>query len=349
MTGKGHYYPIRNKNIIFKIYNFQNIIWLRIMIKYLNLIKLLMSYGLSIITKRPLIWGMPAAINIEISSRCNLSCPECFKGAGRLNRDEGLMNIQMFEKIISELKSYLFNINLYFQGEPMLHPEFFSFVTIAEGIGITLSTNGHFFSDENIGKLISSGIRKVIVPVDGMDQYTYEKYRRGGNLNVVLEGIRMLSQAKAKNKSSLKIEIQCLVNRYNQQQISDFKEFARKTGSKLKLKSMQVITGNFDEWLPECNKYRRYIKKNNKYRLKGKLKSRCLRLWLNPVITWDGNVLPCCFDKTAYYSFGNIAGASFREVWEGERNRTFRNKFLIERKKIEICKNCTTGLKGIAV
>ncbi|MBP8960062.1 MAG: SPASM domain-containing protein [Bacteroidales bacterium] len=308
-----------------------------------------MAYSLSLITKRPLIWGMPATINIEISSKCNLSCPECFKGAGRLNRDEGLMNIQMFEKIISELKSYLFNINLYFQGEPMLHPEFFSFVTIAEGIGITLSTNGHFFSDENIEKLVSSRIRRVIVPVDGMDQYTYEKYRSGGNLNLVLEGIRKLSRARAENKSSLKIEIQCLVNRYNQSQISELRRFARETCSTLKLKSMQIITGNFDEWLPDYNKYRRYIKEDNNYRLKGKLRSRCLRLWINPVITWDGKVLPCCFDKTAYYCLGNIGNSSFHEIWKGKINKNFRNIFLIERKKIDICKNCTTGLPDIAV
>ncbi len=319
------------------------------MIKYFNVIKILLSYIVSLVTRRALIWGIPAAINIEITNRCNLNCPECFKGAGRLNRDEGLMDIRLFEKIVSELKLYLFNINLYFQGEPMLHPDFFSFMKIAEGIGTTLSTNGHFFSDENIEKIVSSGIRKVIVPVDGMDQYTYEKYRRGGNLKAVLEGIRKLSQAKTKNKSSFKIEIQCLVNRYNQYQIRELRRFARETGSKLKLKSMQVITGSFDEWLPERNKYRRYVKKDNNYRLKGKLKSRCLRLWINPVVTWDGNVLPCCFDKMAYYSFGNIADASFRDVWEGERSINFRNNFLIERQKIDICKNCTTGLRGIAI
>ena len=39
---------------------------------------------------------------------------------------------------------------------------------------------------------------------------------------------------------------------------------------------------------------------------KNSLPDRCARLWFNPVITWDGKVIPCCFDKNAEYVMGDL-------------------------------------------
>lgn len=316
----------------------------------INFILTLGSYLLSVSTGRVFITGLPPAIGIEISARCNLMCPECPAGSGKLMRKQGFMELRLFEKIIDELRPFLFNINLYFQGEPMLHPDFFRFASIARGLRLTVSTNGHFLTDENIEKLVASGIRKIIISLDGLDQETYSAYRKGGDVNRVIDGIRKLSIAVKKRKTVLAPEIQCLVNRVNEHQIPEIKRFASETGMKLSLKSMQIITSEgFDKWLPSEGKYSRYFSNGNGHRLKSRMKSRCLRLWMNPVITYDGNVIPCCFDKDAMHVLGNLNELSFREIWKGEKNYQFRKKFLSDREGIAICRNCTSGLKGVIV
>lgn len=260
------------------------------------------------------------------------------------------MKEELFEKIISELKPYLFNINLYFRGEPLVHPGFFSFVSMARGIGITVSTNGHFLSEENTRLLASSGIRKLIISLDGMNQTAYSAYRKGGDVNIVLDGIRRLAKAIRESRSCLKPEIQFLVNRHNEHQIGEVSKFASENGMKVHLKSMQIVNPEgFEMFLPTGEKFRRYVKTERGYRLKSRMRNRCLRLWMNPVITWDGEVLPCCFDKNAGYGFGNMSHYSFREIWQGERSMEFRQKLLSGRGNIDICTNCTSGLYGAVI
>jgi radical SAM protein with 4Fe4S-binding SPASM domain len=75
--------------------------------------------------------------------------------------------------------------------------------------------------------------------------------------------------------------------------------------------------------------------------------NRCARLWFNPVITWDGKVIPCCFDKDAKFIMGDLNQDSFREIWNGPRYRVFRKAILKDRSMTEICTNCTSGLSGV--
>ena len=65
-----------------------------------------------------------------------------------------------------------------------------------------LSTNGHFLSEENSEKLVLSGLNKLIVSLDGMDQETYSAYRKNGKIDIVKKGIRNISDAKNKSQIS---------------------------------------------------------------------------------------------------------------------------------------------------
>ncbi len=317
--------------------------------KLINSGRLALTFLTTIATGKINISGMPAAVNVELTNVCNLFCPECPSGAGLLTRAKGYMSIDLFDKIISELKPYLLNLNLYFQGESMLHPDFFRFVSMAGGIKITVSTNGHFLTDENITKLIFSDISRLIISLDGTDQSTYSVYRRGGDFETVYNGLRKLIERKRKNGSGPDIVVQYLVHKHNEHQIPAIKNLARENGFKLQLKSMQIISNDFDQWLPSIERFRRYIRDENGYRLKNRLKNRCLRSWFNPVITWDGDVLPCCFDKDGNFVLGNLNNSSFRDIWYGEKNYRFRRMVLSGRSKISMCRNCTEGLHGIVI
>jgi radical SAM protein with 4Fe4S-binding SPASM domain len=306
------------------------------------------SYLKSSITGKAAVSGMPVSISAELTNNCNLHCPECSSGSGQMKRDRGFMDIDLYNKFMKGISPYLYNVNLYFQGEPMLHPQFFLFVRGSINTHTVVSTNGHFLSEENSEKLVKSQLSKLIISLDGVDQDTYSAYRINGSVNSVLDGIRNVTNAKKKYNSSLKIEIQFLVNRLNENQIPQVRQLANTAKASLNLKSMQIINKeDIRSWLPLNDRFRRYKMKDGEYVIKNSLPDRCFRLWFNPVITWDGKVIPCCFDKNAEYTMGDLNHDSFREIWDGPKYRIFRKSILSGRHMIEICRNCTSGLRSV--
>ncbi len=317
-------------------------------VRTVNALKGGVSYVKSMITGIADISGMPVSASAELTNYCNLKCPECPSGTGLLSRERGFMDMNLFDKLITELESYLFYLTLYFQGEPMMHPMFFSFLERVRHLNTVVSTNGHFLSGEYAEKIVRSGLKKIIVSVDGTDQETYSSYRINGDLALVLDGLKNLAGAMNKSSSSLKLEIQFLVNRKNEHQIPSVKLLAHKYNANLKLKSMQIINkGEYETWIPSKEEFSRYKREGNKYRIKNNLPDRCARLWFNPVITWDGKVVPCCFDKNTSHIMGDLNEKSFRDIWFGTEYRDFRQKVFSARRDIEICRNCTSGLRGV--
>ena len=306
------------------------------------------SFLKSSITGIPTAYGLPVAISAELTNYCNLNCPECSSGSGLMKRDRGFMHIDLFNKILSELGPYLYNINLFFQGEPMLHPQFFSFLRNNLNYNSVVSTNGHFLSADNSEMIVKSGLSKLIISLDGIEQESYSAYRINGKIDSVLEGIRNMSVAKMKFNTNIKIELQFLVNRLNENQIPAVKALAKNLKVSLRLKSMQVIDNrDIESWLPVNERFRRYKIISGEYVIKSSLPDRCARLWFNPVITWDGKVLPCCFDKDAEYVMGDLNHETFREIWDSPKYKIFRKSILSGRHMIGICRNCTSGIRGV--
>jgi len=258
------------------------------------------------------------------------------------------MDPLLFEKTVAELRPYLYYISLYFQGEPMMHRDFFLFISLSGNTSTVVSTNGHFLTEENSERLVASGLKRLIISLDGMDQEVYAKYRKNGDLGKVIEGIKNVSAARYRFKSKMKLELQFLVNRHNEHQIREAESFARAMNAQLKLKSMQVINVQDSwKWMPSAMEYARYEKTGGNYAIRNSMPSGCLRLWLNPVITWDGKVLPCCFDKDAAFIMGDLTKDSFRTIWNNTEYTEFRKRILSGRKSVSICRNCTSGMRGI--
>ncbi len=316
--------------------------------KHINLVTSGFSFLNSMFTGNASIYGMPVSLGIELTNICNLKCPECPSGSGTLTRDKGFMSAELFDKILRETSPFLCNVNLYFQGESMMHPQFFTFLEKIPHLHSVLSTNGHFLSAGNSEKLVTSGLKELIISVDGSDQQSYSAYRKGGNLNKVKEGVLNVAGAKKKSNSKIRIEVQFLVNKTNEHQIQEMRQYARETDVSLRLKSMQIINEeNAENWLPSLSGFRRYHKAGDKYEIKSSLPDRCARLWFNPVITWDGKVVPCCFDKNADHIMGDLNVDTFKKIWTGHRYLKFRKDLLSARKKIDICRNCTSGLNKV--
>lgn len=314
-----------------------------------NAVKVLGSYYFSRITGNPNQAGMPMSISFEPTTSCNLRCPECPSGLRSFSRPTGMLQEDLFKKTIDELAPTLNYLVFYFQGEPYLNKNFLELVQYAASkkIYTATSTNAHYLTDDAAKKTIESGLDRLIISIDGTTQEVYEQYRVGGNLEKVIEGAKRMVEWKKKLKSKTPhIIFQFLVVKPNEHQMDDVKKLAKEIGvDEVAFKTAQVYeyeTGN--ELIPENEKYSRYQKNNDgTYSIKNKLLNHCWKMWHSCVITWDGKVVPCCFDKDATHQLGDVSQISFKEVWQSNSYNQFRKSLLKSRNEIDICKNCTEG------
>lgn len=316
----------------------------------LNYLKLFLSYRISTITGKPMMWGSPAAIAIEPTNRCNLACPQCPSGSGKDNRPKSLLNEKLYEKALKEFARHAMYLTLYYQGEPFLHHHLTEMVQEAKkfNLYVATSTNGHFLDQINARKIVQSGLDKLIVSVDGTDQKTYEGYRKGGQLDRVIRGIKEVIKAKRESASKKPmLEVQFLVMGTNEHQTEEIKTLCRRLGvDSLELKSAQVYDyRKGSPFIPKNPKFARYKKQNGQYSLQADWRNRCRRMWESCVITCTGEVLPCCFDKHVQHVMGNIANEKLKEIWHNSRYDLFRKKLLKNRQSISMCRNCTEGLR----
>lgn len=319
--------------------------------KVWNASSVLRSYYQSRLTGSPTVSGLPVSISIEPTTSCNLRCPECPSGLRSFTRPTGMLQQEMFRKTIDQLKDTLTYLTFYFQGEPYLNPAFLEMVKYASSqkIYTATSTNAHYLKDDVARQTVKSGLDRLIISIDGTSQDTYEAYRVGGDLKKVIEGTKNIIEWKKKLKSlTPHVIFQFLVVRPNEHQVPQVYKLAKQLGvDQVVLKTAQIYDyEQGSDLIPEQEKYSRYKKlMNGSYTIKNSLDNHCWKMWHSCVITWDGKVVPCCFDKDAHFVLGDLKEQTFEEIWFGEKYRQFRASLLKSRNEIEICKNCTEGTK----
>lgn len=319
--------------------------------KVLNAFGIFASYYISHLTRKPILWGKPITISIEPTTNCNLGCPECPSGLKAFTRPTGNIEATNYKKLLDEINSTTVYCYFYFQGEPFMHPKFLELVQYAtqRNLYTVTSTNAHFLTKRKALETVQSGLNRIIISIDGTTQEVYEKYRIAGDLNKVIQGTKNLVEAKRELKSNTPhIIIQFLVVRHNEHQIEEVKQLGKELGvDEVKFKTAQIYDyENGNPLIPKNEQYARYKKtESGKYLIKNKLENRCWKLWHSAEITWDGKVVPCCFDKDAKYEMGNVFTDSFSTIWNNKSYTSFRSRLLQGRKEIDICTNCSEGLK----
>jgi radical SAM protein with 4Fe4S-binding SPASM domain len=319
--------------------------------KLLNAVEVWMSYHISKRRKESLVRGFPVSMSIEPTTSCNLRCPECPSGLRQFTRPIGMLEPSFFKSTIDSVYRELIYLTFYFQGEPYLNPNFLEMVRYAseKGIYTSTSTNAHYLTKEQAKKTVESKLDRLIVSIDGTTQETYQQYRIGGSLQKVIDGTKNIVEAKKSLKSATPhIVFQFLVVKPNEHQLNDVEELAKQLGvDEVVFKTAQVYDfehGN--PLIPTIEKYSRYKKRaNGTYAIKNGLLNQCWRMWSGCVVTWDGVVVPCCFDKDAKHQLGDLKKQTFKELWYSDLYQGFRQSVLRSREEIDICKNCSEGTK----
>ena len=257
-----------------------------------------------------------------------------------------LLSAELLDKILEECGERLNTLQFYFQGEPLMNRHLPELIMHAKRYGIytIVSTNAQLLDSKYAEALVQSGLDKIIVSIDGFTQDSYEQYRQGGSLEKALNGLSCLSEAKKRLHSPIKIELQCLYLKSNEDEWA----FVRKNYRQLGATRLSMKTAQFYDYehgnilMPTDNRYCRYKQgRDGLWHRKKPLRNHCFRLWSGCVVDATGQVLPCCFDKDRHYVTGNIIQQSLWQIWTGERIMAFRKRVLRRRKETNICLNCT--------
>ena len=288
----------------------------------------------------------PESLSVEPASVCNLRCPECTLGGGRLQRPGQLMDLATFDNALQPLAPRLVSCQFFLQGEPTLNPNLCQMIatTHRRQIFTTISTNGQTLTPELCNNLIASGLDRMIISVDGTTQDVYERYRVGGSLQAAIDGIgNMVAARKALKSHNPLIEVQFIVFRHNEHQISQIKTLARQCGAdRLVLKTAQIENAaHAAEMLPENPKYSRYrINADGTISTKRHFSANCFRLRSTMVVASDGNVPLCCYDKNCHHSLGNINQTNALAIWHSPEADHLRQQVWRTKNGINICQNC---------
>jgi len=294
---------------------------------------------------------MPTFVSIEPSAVCQLHCPQCPCGIkGKEVDKDAWMSINTFKKIVQESKGWVHTFQLYFQGEPLLNTHLCEMIRLSHEAHIytICSTNAQALTPLMAEKIVAAGLDRIIVSIDGLSEDSYQQYRKGGNLNKAMQGLVWLRQAKDKLGSSMHIELQVLRLKSNEHEWAIFQRSYRQMGAdSLTLKTAQFYDyKNGNALMPTDLRYSRYQKMSDgtylpKNRLKSMANKPCRRILSGCVITVNGDVLPCCFDKSAHYKMGNIHTCSLRAIWQGKDFQLFRKNVRTNRMNYAMCGNCT--------
>ena len=319
-----------------------------------NASKVVTSYALSNLFRRDIRLGKPFVLMVEPTNFCNLKCPLCPSGNGDMTRERGIMPFEHFKHIFEQQADHLLLLMLWNQGEPFINKSLTDMIRLAtaHNVPTLTSTNVHYIKTRKDAEdIVDSGLSELVVSLDGVTPETYVQYRVGGNFDRVLEGIRLLIQAKQDlNKTHPLIHLQFIIMKHNEHEIETARTLARDLGVDwFSLKTAQVYTeSEAQTYLPSDEKFSRYDYDAEHLSTKNEISNTCRHLWYSTVINWDGAVSPCCFDKDVHYGLGDaLNGETFDQIWTGEKYTDFRNAILKDRKSVPICNNCSEGVKGM--
>ncbi len=288
--------------------------------------------------------SFPYLFVFEVTNVCNLKCPFCLTGKGISGgRETKHMSFEEAKKIIDQVGDYIYLIQLYTWGEPLLNKDIYDIIDYAKSknIYVMISTNATVMTPKNNQRLIDSGIDYVMVAIDGITQETYEQYRVGGEYTKVIENLVDIIDKRERAQLNLPfIEWQFIVFRHNEHEVAQAEKFAYELGVN-KFTPLPAYVENKD-WMPNGDKYKAAM--FNPERL-----MNCDRPWTHLNVRADSGVASCCYEFEKKDDFGSLSKDKFSKIWNNEKFRTSRRLIYQKRKGLPldqselICHKCLTS------
>lgn len=307
------------------------------------------------------------AINLELTNHCNYRCSFCMNPKSNF-RKKGNISSGLVDKIINELDQ---NVNIFICGigEPSLHPDFISILgRLSEKFKkMRIVTNGFLFrSDELIDAVLSSALQKITLSLDYVDPVQYNR-EKDGSLDEVIGFLKRFLERRRRSRLKPILQVNYLYEKGKSDYIAAF-DFVRaivdepwefyirkmknlagqvevdeETDEEFLGKILKGIAGGkliVENW-NDCLKHTNFKTQHPKI---------CRHIYDYYMLTWNGDVVPCCVDFNANNVLFNVLkeGLDLNTLFHSERYRTFRER--MERLDYSIspwCAKCNDYHKNV--
>jgi radical SAM protein with 4Fe4S-binding SPASM domain len=296
--------------------------------------------------ERPLLAEPIFAIdNIELTNRCPMRCIMCPR-THHMTRDQGYMSFEVFKRVIDQFVAInprlasTHGAFLHHFGESLMHPQIERFIRYAEenGVRVKLSVNPLAMKDKVIDFLIASPPSYLMIALDGHDDESFERIR----------GVRNAYDISVKRLHSyLARKVAANVPTFVELGMIDFAENAHSLhllrDRWVGVAGIDSVTAKkFTTWdgsAEEINAYLPAPVTNVEARARFPLPS-CKLPWERLSVTWDGSVVPCCYDYNGKMVLGNVMQQTLTEIWNGEPMRALRAEFRSNKVENPLCRQC---------
>jgi radical SAM protein with 4Fe4S-binding SPASM domain len=274
----------------------------------------------------PEIYPNKILIGIQ-EGNCNLKCPKCHTHGNTIvsenERPGGVMSLEDFQKIVKEIKSFHPRVAPQTWDEPLLTPNFFSYLQILKenGLVVTMDTNGLLLTEVAMNKLINLSVDSIFISVDAFYSHTYEKVRGVNKLDFLISTILKFLKLRGE-KEYPRIGVSFVVEKENKNEVDSFVEFWKD----------KVDVVRINEKFLEGRKIENF---------KAETREPCWSLKDSLMIHYNGDAALCCVDNHYENNLGNVLNRSVLEVWNNEKFNHMRT--LHDQGKWDetgICKDC---------
>ena len=296
----------------------------------------------------------PVALQIETSSICNFRCDSCPLAVPGYDRPEKHMSVAELERVLDAFPSVK-KIELQGLGEVFLNPCVLDIVRAATARGVAVHTfsNASRIERDTAFAIVRSGLELVNFSMDGADEPTFRRLRKGGTLERYKRCVTNLIEARAALGSRTpRIGVMTVLSKANYRQVPRMLAIAEELGADsivfTKLNATPKPELAALELGPEERAWMRSLPPYD-----GKLEvvwattpwTRQERMdcyWPRHMayVTVEGDVTPCCnYYDSREISFGNVFRQDGAEIWNGEGYRAFRRR-LMSGDLPDRCKTC---------
>lgn len=288
----------------------------------------------------------PTALQIEITTKCNLDCSMCDR-KNRL-RDHEINQSMSFEKYREIIKRHPNVLAVYLSGlgEPILNNDLLDIVefTANNGIFPYMITNGLLLNGDLYKRLVKAGLGWLTISLDSIKYYS--NIRRNGNFDILDHNITNFITLR-KLGYFIPISFTITVTNQNVSEIEDIINYAINKGidkvfiqdvrsnSKIQ-ESDKIAESDYLVLREKIQSYRNSIGIDLMFNRFNRI-SKCTRPWEVAFYSVEGDNLFCCYtDKRI--SFGNI----FHDGFPKCRHHTESLIQNLRKGEIpEICRGCT--------
>lgn len=266
---------------------------------------------------------LPRRVFIEPTNMCNCKCMHC-PNPTHMTRKRGFMDFDLYKKIIDDLGDLwpYITINLYQQGEPLLHPRIFDMIDYAneQNFFTEMNTNMGALKKKDIPNLLRVNYLKVAIDSGGPE--SYRTIKGVDNFGRVLDNLLDFMEAWGETATPefFPPDVNFLCQKENRHEAEIFQEmFERLPVGHVTLFGLHNFTGPISEGDPD------QIKQQNTPREEQPI---CNTPWDYFGINHDGETLACIYDYDARYTLGNAKDTPVLEMWNNKLMRTFRRGLL---------------------